>query len=240
MRYDNMWHITFVILSKWFHFHCLFSSNGFRQYLSITLFLRYCLHSMREVLSFVLFLLSITLFLRYYLHSMREVLSFVLLLCLPLRENVPNISILLFIFWNGEYFFFFTSTKQAIYFLFLHSFCFYFMNLYWVDLFEYICIYSLKVTLDVYQKGLFYQKRSLGSQTVILCTIKLVYDRGIERYLWQIGESYVTLYLIYLSSLWRLFLLLLLCLVKDIHNTKSFSHVRDNSRKQAWCIGHNH
>jgi hypothetical protein len=37
---------------------------------------------------------------------MREALSFVLLLCLPLRENVPNISILLFIFWNGEYFFF--------------------------------------------------------------------------------------------------------------------------------------
>lgn len=79
--------------------------------------------------------------------------------------------------------FFFTSTKQAIYFLFLQSFCFYFVNLYWVDLFEYICIYSLKVTLGVYQKELFYQKRSLGSQTVILRTIILVYDRGIERYL---------------------------------------------------------
>lgn len=103
--------------------------------------------------------------------------------------------------------FFFTSTKQAIYFLFLQSFCFYFVNLYWVDLFEYICIYSLKVTLGVYQKELFYQKRSLGSQTVILRTIILVYDRGIERYLWQtqIGESYVTLYLIYLCSLWRFF-----------------------------------
>jgi hypothetical protein len=90
---------------------------------------------------------------------------------------------LLFIFWNGEYVFFFTSTKEAIYFLFLQSFCFYFMNLYWVDLFEYICIYSLKATLDVYQKELFYQKRSLCSQTVILRTIKLVYDRGTERYL---------------------------------------------------------
>jgi len=116
MRYDILWHITFVILSKRFHVLCLFSSNGSKQYVSITLFLRYCLHSMREALSFVLFLL----------------------LCLPLSENVPNISILLFIFWNGEYVFFFISTKQAIYFLFLHSFCFYFVNLYWVDLFEYI------------------------------------------------------------------------------------------------------
>lgn len=126
MWYDNMWHITFVILSKWFHFHCLFSSNGFRQYLSITLFLRYCIHSMREVLSSVLFLLSITLFLSYYLHSMREALSFVLLLCLPLRENVPNISILLFIFWNGEYSFFFYFYKASHLFLIFAEFLFLF------------------------------------------------------------------------------------------------------------------